>query len=255
MKIENLLEQCEPQEQVELKILHNATIECAKKYKKDPTAANRRNWETAKNALAETVEVLALKYEMDPEPGAVEKKGFKGLADVHRWLLDQGYTCPRATFYRQAKTMLKKYGGVYTMRAVEAYAKTLPRTDSGQTKKEAETGDLHQKKIKAEADLAEVKTQREKIKLDKDLNRFMPRKDHHQELAARFLVMKSDLHYLAKAKAGEMVHLVRGDISRANELTQFLLAAIDTALNNYASTQKYHVMIMPEKGESHVDPA
>ena len=71
--LNQLLAVCSQSEAAELKVLHNAQIQCLKAYQKEPTAQRKKDWDAAKNGLDECISRLWYRYfgeeEEEDEPG------------------------------------------------------------------------------------------------------------------------------------------------------------------------------------------
>ncbi len=202
-----------------------------------------------KKAVADALSGVAAEPAPAPEPPPFKKT--KSGAAILRWLQASGFQIEKSQFYdhiKEGKLATDKQG-MFTVRRVKKYAKTfLRRMETGQLDRE-EKEDLATTKAQEEIKRLRLQNKREELKLAVDQGQYLPKDDFYRELAARLVVLDAGLERMARDRVTEFVHIVGGDQAKAEHLTASLVAAKNELLNSYASTQSYHVLIMPSKQE------
>ena len=61
-KVKKLLEVADGQDQISLKVLHNAVVKCIRDYQAESTSARLNDWQKAESALEQHLAVLSEKY-------------------------------------------------------------------------------------------------------------------------------------------------------------------------------------------------
>lgn len=119
-RITQLIEIASDVDNIELKIVHNATVSCLKAYNGEPTAARKRDLDSARAALDEAIERLWPKY-------FPEDSRFKNLLEAMKYLKGQGYKVGKSKIYqdRKNKQIRVREDGSVLKRDADAYSKTL----------------------------------------------------------------------------------------------------------------------------------
>jgi len=91
-KLNKLLEVAEQQDQVKLRVLHNAVISCVREYKDDSTAAKLKDWKSAEAALDEFADNLWKKHFGN------DSQTLANLVAVVDWLTANGWKIKKQRF-------------------------------------------------------------------------------------------------------------------------------------------------------------
>ncbi len=250
MDLAALIKKVDPENQVKLKVLHNATIQTTRAYKDDPTKIKLLDWKAAQDAFGDTVEELTALFDDDRliagaggAPNWKQYKDTKNKAGVLRFLLGDGWEVKKQTFYNHCKSgkLTKNNNGLYSSRIVKKYAETwLVRTDTGQTVGE-ESEDLLATKTREEILRIKTSRQRDEFKLGIERGKYIPRADLDAELAARAIVFDNGFIHMIQASAPDIIALVGGDHKRSADLVVFLTDKKDELLNEYATMGRFSV--------------
>ncbi len=167
---------------------------------------------------------------------------------VLEWLQDVGYQIEKSQFYQHAADgkVGKDRQGFFTPKLVKKYASAhLRREDTGQTEDKA--GDeLFREKQKAELLKIKLHNRKAEIEVAEVENRVVSRDDFERELAGRLIVLDSGVKTVHATSAPELVALVNGDPSKMDELIAALDGYWGDLLNQYASTEDWAVVVLPE---------
>jgi len=178
-----------------------------------------------------------------------ETKQQTGPGSVLAQLQKAGYQIEKTKLNRDVKDgKLARDKGFFTPARIRKYADLLPRTETGMTDNDYQAG-LAKERLELENERKRIINKQLLRKEDQAIGRLVPRDDFERELAARFVVLYSDATRMAQSQAPEFVHLVGGDLKKSDDLTAALIAAMDVMLQQYATTKKFHVLIVPNKKE------
>ena len=245
-KFKQLMEVVTDGQKTELSILHNAHIRCAKKYNEEPTLANKRDWDAAKNGLDSVVALLWLEH-TGSDDGAIPANRLEAVS----WLQAQGYKIAKTRFYSDCKKglVVMRPDGSILPRELLRYAgavalEKLASAGSGENHLDDLSG-LQEKKLKKEIEKLDWDNKRKAFEYDLAQSKYLPRSDFERELAGRAVVLDSGLRRMFAAEAARMIALVSGKAEKTPELTAFLNGALDDLFRTYASTETYQVMVLP----------
>ena len=219
-KIEKLMKLAGEDDVEELTILRNASADNLKKYKEDPTAANKKNLDAARAALNEAVERLWVKY-------VPEDSRFKNLLEVVGYLKGKGYKISKSKIYKDRRDdqIRVQVDGSVLQKDADAYSKTLSLLgdplrglEAAQKKKaELETKRLEHQIENLEHELA-VKRDRYVLREDAELERA-------ENATSIFIVISNGLigraRYLIEAAGGspekllEFVEALKQELNHA----------------------------------------
>lgn len=170
---------------------------------------------------------------------------FTTRLDVLGYLEKEGWKVSKSKLYADCNKgrLLPGKGGEYEIKEVDAYAKDfLKRKDTGK-KVDEELEDRNRKKLDAEI----RKTIAQAAKAEHDLavaqGKYIPREDVELELACRAAALDNLLKHHLQARAPELVRLVGGDKKKTPDLIEVLSNDIDQALNEFARTDNFQVIL------------
>lgn len=241
--LENLLQQATQHEQLELKLLHNAVVNNAKKYQENPSAVILRDWNAAKAALDETKKQLHEKYS---EAKPLEQSSFSELVDVLLWLQENGWKIAKRTIFKhqkEGKITRDRDLRRFVLEDVERYArKYLRRLETGRNPLD-EMSKLQDRKLRGEVRRLEAMAEKAEIELHVTRGIYINREDMERELVGRALVIDSSLRHMIKTGAAEWVDLVGGRQEAMPELINVMLASLDTVMNTFAGLHDFVIEI------------
>lgn len=223
-------------ELAEIDVLKRAVDETLAAYQADFTAARRRNWEDAKQGLAEAVERVYEKYFPSEEV-------FPHLMAALAYLQDEGWKVSKSKIYQDAanglvKTLDKNRIAESALLAY-AYEHLKPSEDGRQA---IDLKPYLEKEKQLDISIKERKDAREAFEFEKELGKWLPKKDLGLEFAARAGWMDSQLDSMIRSKAIEWIQLVGGNPRKEQLLVDAILAEKDLVLNDYANMDMAHVL-------------
>lgn len=172
---------------------------------------------------------------------------FKSLHQVLQHLKDAGYKIGKSKLYEDAKKGAIRINSDNSVLETEvrAYAGTLSRV-AGDIQ---DLNDIHIQKVVKEVELAGIKIERAKLDLDKDLDKYIPREDFEQELAARAMIFENGFRNLFATQAAEWIALVAGKPGKLPDFMRALNQALDGQLSAYATTRTFQVLMVNESSQ------
>jgi hypothetical protein len=168
-------------------------------------------------------------------------------ADVLRYLQERGFTINRRTFFNHAKAgkLRKNADGLYNKRMAEEYCRTWLKPQhrpkqSGDEDEPADT-DWAARKLRAEAQKAEIAVIRAKHDLEIQQSKFMSREEVEFGLAGRVIILESLYEHMVYTQAARFIDIVEGDQGRVNELIEAMFEGRDEWFNAYADSDEYEI--------------
>ncbi|MCK9362112.1 MAG: hypothetical protein M0P74_00695 [Syntrophales bacterium] len=246
-KIKRLLDVADQQDQIKLKVLHNAVVKCIKDYQTESTSARLNDWQKAEGALETFVVDLWEKHFQD-------EKTLSNILAVVDYLSGQGWKVHKSAVYNHKKEgrIRPQADGSFRISDVERYAETyLKRKDGSESGK---LDKLQERKLTAEIAKTEAQTEHWVNRARASSGSYVPKEQHERDLARRAAVFRSDLETFARSEASEIVSLVVGDAGKIPELVTWLLGRFDGFLSAYAEEREFTVPLLPAEKETDVDP-
>ena len=245
-KIKRLLDVADQQDQIKLKVLHNAVIKCLKDYQADSTSAHLNDWQKAEGALEAFVIELWGKHFQD-------EKSLSNILAVVDHLAAQGWKVKKSSVYNHRKEgkIRPQPDGSFRIADVERYAETYLRrkdgTESGKLDK------LQERKLNAEIAKTEAQTEHWVNRARASSGSFIPKEHHERDLARRAAVFRSDLETFARSEASEIVSLIGGDAGKIPELVTWMLGRFDGFLAAYSEEREFTVPLLPAEKDPEAD--
>lgn len=237
-KLKKLLETANAQDQIKLKILHNAVVKCIKDYQADSVSAKLKDWKSAEGALDAFIDTLWAEH-LDEGPT------LPNLLAVVDYLNGKGWKVRKSSAYQHHKDgkIRPQKNGAYRVTDVEKYAATfLKRMDGGKegaadayqsAKQAAET-----EKLKAQARHWGMKAGiLEGLYVEKDL--------FERELARRASVFRNDIDNFIRSQAAGIINLVAGEAGKTPDLIDFMLNHAEDWLDRYAEDKEFKIPLPP----------
>jgi hypothetical protein len=245
-KIRRLLDVADQQDQIKLKVLHNAVIKCIKDYQAESTSGRLNDWQKAETALEGCVTELWSKHFTD-------EATLQNALDVVDYLSGQGWKVKKSAVYKHRKEgkIRPQADGTFRIADVDRYAETyLKRKDGSESGK---LDKLQQEKLVAEISKTKAQAEHWVNKAKASSGSYIPKDQYERDLARRAAVFRSDLETFARADAADMVSLVAGDAGKIPELVTWLLGRFDGFLANYAEEREFKVPLLPAEKERDPD--
>ena len=250
-RLKKLLDAVDEADRQELDILQAAASSTRSAYQKASTAANKKDWDVAKEGLREEIDRLWAAY-------MVQEERFDSRKAVLEYLNDGGYSVSQGKLYGDCKKgLLKLQADKSVLRSsVEAYidnpASGLVRhADVGQSEEDRQlSGD----KLKYEVSILKTKDEKEKFNFDKERGRYVERTDIDLMLCGRAAMFEAGLRHHYHTRVAEWVVLVGGDTSKAPELLAALLGGLDEQMDRFAKSDdieiEFEVTVEGDEDES-----
>jgi len=212
-KIKRLLEVADQQDQIKLKVLHNAVVKCTKDYQVDSSASHLTDWQRAEAALEAFILELWEKL-------FGTAKALATILAVVDYLDAEGWKATKTTVHRHQKEgkLLPGEDGTFQIKDVDKYARTWLKQKSTGKRVSEKMDELQRKKLDLEIQNLELEHKRKEHSYGRDLNRFIPREQMEIELATRAGILDAGLKHMVQARAAEYIRLTGGDTKKVAEL-------------------------------------
>ena len=168
------------------------------------------------------------------------------LLAVAKFLKDKGYKVGKSKIYQDVKHIRQEKDGSYTEAAVLRYAERYLRLRgaAAETKERKSTPELDRaqeekviqeaRKLKAQADLAEIKA---KVLMGE----LAPKDFFIREIDSRATILRADYDNWARGQAPSITTLVKGDPELISDLVVYLLRIGDGWFARYAEDREFTV--------------
>ena len=245
-RLNQLLEVCSQSEAAELKILHNAQIQCLKAYQKEPTAHKKRDWDAAREGLEQCLDRL---WSIYLAPGSSE--ALKNRIEAVAWLKEQGYKVGKSKFYddvKAGKIKLRDDGSV-PVSEIERYVRGEGLIQLSRATGQRGDDDLSEQKLKKEIEKLDWENRKREFEYERDLGNYIPKEELELELASRAGVLESGLRTKIKAHSRDWVRLVEGLPDKVPNLVEAILECLNEQLNEFARLDRFQVEFVSEEEE------
>ena len=237
-KVKKLLEVADEQDQVTLKVLHNAVVKCIKDYQTESTSARLNDWQKAESALEQHLVLLSGKY-LGSSPT------LSNALAVAEYLKDQGWKVRKSAVYKHKKEGKLRCGadGTYLISEVDRYAQTYLKRADGSAPDKLEK--LQQEKLHAEIEKTKAQARHWTMKAEVFTGAYVPKDLFEGELAKRAAVFRNDLETFARAEASEIVSRAAGSADTISDLIEWLLGRFESFLARYSEERTFKVILPP----------
>lgn len=245
---ENILKTCPPDKAKKGVLLFNGMTTCAVAYQKEPTSATLRDWQKAEAALEE--------FAAEIEEAKAEKPSFKNKLAVARYIKSQGIKIGQRKLYKDAESgkLRVQADGSVLLSDVDLYIRAYgtPRQKAGG---KLDIDELQKKRLELEN--KKLFEQILKMEFEKEIasGKYVLKSNFEMEIATRAAIFDTSLRQLISAKTYEWIMISKGDAGMAKELAAIINAEIDRLLNDYAATDKFHVIFGERQAEGERDEA
>ncbi len=242
-KVKKLLEVADGQDQISLKVLHNAVVKCIRDYQAESTSARLNDWQKAESALEQQLVVLSEKY-LGHSPTLANTLA---VAD---YLRDQGWKVKKSAVYKHKKEgkLRCEADGTYRIDEVDRYAQTYLKRADGSASEKLEK--LQQEKLHAEIEKTKAQARHWTMKAEMFTGAYVPKDLFEGELAKRAAVFRNDLETFARAEASEIVNRAAGNADTIPDLIEWLLGRFESFLARYGEERTFRVILPPPGQEN-----
>jgi len=235
-KLEKILSVADNDDQLKIKILHNASVKGLREYNASSTSSNLNNWKSAEKALESFVSERWTVY-------FPEERCFSTRLSVAEYLKSNGWKIGKSLLYEHVRRGLLKSqkDGTFLLSDIEKYASTYLLQISGNKTGASEIDAMQSKKLQAETDKLVAQAEHWSIKAKVAAGQYVPRDLFELELAKRAAVFKNDIESFIRAQALGIIHLVDGSADKAPDLIEYMLDQAEDWLDRYAEEKEFKV--------------
>ncbi|MBU2623428.1 MAG: hypothetical protein KKD92_14040 [Proteobacteria bacterium] len=223
-------------------LLFNGVVSGAAAYQQDSSLSNLKSWQAAEAALDEFIGGISNKSD-----SAV----FRNRVAVIEYLKKNNIRIGKSKLYKDAdfgKLRVQPDGSVL-LSDVELYTRAY-LTPKQKTAVNADIEALQKEKLEKENQKLDEQIAKLAWDREKEAGRYLLRSDFEMELAARAAVLEMSLRQMAQTKAYDWVAVCRGEHSKAADMAAMVTAEIGTVLNDYATTDSFQVIFIPEESQA-----
>jgi hypothetical protein len=252
-KLKKLLETAGPQDQVKLKVLHNAVVKCIRDYQADSVSAKLKDWKSAEGALDAFIDTLWAEHFDGGQT-------LPNLLAVVDYLNGRGWKIKKSAAYQHHKEgkIRPQKNGAYRIADVEKYAATfLKRLDGARA---ALLDTIQQEKARAEMDKLKAQAEHWQIRTAIARGLYVEKDAFERDLARRAAVFRADIENFIRAQAAGIISLVDGDATKAPDLIEHMLDQAEGWLDRYSGEQEFTVpppqpaaAVMDDEGDDDMD--
>jgi hypothetical protein len=222
-------------DKAEIGLLQNAYVEWTHTYTREKTAANRKEWMSAKEALAEAVQRLwpqAFPGEAAKTP-AETGPVFKDKAAAFAWYVENGGQRQKSSFYQVIPADGKRVSRLAVSEMLRKERPAAAPVDLAGRKELADTE-------KAEADARSAKVRADEAERERDA-RWMLREDAEDQSAALVGLIQDAFRHRVYLDHHPLLLAAGGPVGKASELAHALQMFVDRAFNDVAAYKEIDV--------------
>jgi hypothetical protein len=227
--IEAIKDRLSNDELARITVLHNGMVGAMRAYNADPTATRLKSMQAAEEAYQEKEQKFIAKY----APAADVSETFKNRKAALSWLREQGYKISQGKFYNDCGAgypLVARDGSVSKFQVLE-YAQRLDVSTRAVAAALEPNRDYEARKIKAEAEIAEMKA--EKMRREND-TLWLHAEDAWGQLAALVGALRDAVRHQLYEQAPELVLVAAGEQAKTMALYEAIEGAVDDAFNEVA---------------------
>lgn len=245
-KIEKILSKAAEDEKQELEIHQIAIKYNREAYQKDATEKNKRNWDAARNGLADFVERLWEKY-FSRQPA------FKSRMEALKWLQEEGYKIKKSKFYKDADIGMPavQTDGSVLAADIKAYAATLNKVKN----KSGELDPDFKSKTKKENRKLDLQNQKYEFELARDMGKYNRKIDTRTEFAVKIGALEAGLQHWAAVNAVDWIHATGGRPEKYRIFINLFNAGLDDLLNEFGDMEDIRIIIKKQDTGNAPNPA
>jgi len=244
-RFHKLLETVSEPDKTELTLAYNGRIQAMKAYQDKPGKATKDDYDAARALFEETVDRLYARY-FPQETQAPDGDRFKNRIQALNWLQAQGYKVSQGKFYGDCKDgfpAIHKDGTLSRFQVMQ-YGQQLDIEKRSNPVDSLERERDEARKVKADADKAEMQADEMRRELDK---KWILREDAEAHEAALMGILKDTFRHRVYLDHAHLVLTAGGDPGRDSEFALALQGFVDAAFNEVADGKRFEVEF--EEGE------
>lgn len=234
-KLKKLLEVATPEDQIKLKVLHNAVINCIREYKGDSTSSKLKDWKSAEGALDAFIDTLWSEH--FDESGDT----LPNLLAVVEYLAARGWKIKKTAAYQHRKEgkIRPQKNGSFRIGDVEKYATVFLKRLDGIKENLLDT--IQHERIQAEVSKLKAQARHWDMKASILEGSYVEKGSFELALVKRLLIFKNDIETFIYSQANGIINLVSGDSSKAPDLIEYMLDQAANWLDRYADDREFQV--------------
>lgn len=238
-KLAETLSKIEEQEE---KLLLNALVRATKTYQETPTAQALREYNAAKQAVADYQSRKAAAENPD-------EQRFQNLLEVTAYLRESGWKVGKTKIYEDQYKITRQTDGTFLRKDVDKYAAAFLRRLDG-TDADNDEESLSLQKLRLEIQTAQEKLEKVRRENKIEAGQYISRAEHERALAARaaFLMGELGANFI-HSRAVKIIDLVEGNRDRAPELVEYWTHTIAEAFDHYSKPMQFEAPIIGEDEE------
>ncbi len=233
-----VLELATETERQDLELLQRAIQQTQKAYQEEFSAANKKNWDAAKDGLADLLAELNAKY-------FGEAPAFRNLSAVLVHLQDDGYKIQKTKLYddKKAGLITVQPDGSVRQDDVLAYVAKVDLKKTSDNGGQLDALNAQEKKLQIQK--LQAQTEKYEFDLEKEKGNYIPKSDARMEFAIKIGVFESGFKNLVRTNAVDWTVKTGGDVKKVNMLIELIFADIDELLNEMGTMEEIGVVIKP----------
>jgi hypothetical protein len=221
-------------DKAEVGLLQNAYVEWTHSYTRDKTSANRKEWMSAKEALADAVERLWPQAFPAEAPRATDSGPvFKDKASAFAWYVENGGQRQKSSFYAVVPADGKKVSRLAVSEMLRKERPAAAPVDLSGRKEEADT-----RKAEADADKAEM--QAAEMRREQDA-KWVLRERADEETCVWVSRLRDATAYHLGRSAVSIIHACGGNPARLAEVQAIIDESLASAANEIAGSDEVTV--------------
>ena len=176
----------------------------------------------------------------------MKKTTFKTVAAAWDYLEKGGWIAGRSRMYEAVRKghLARNPDGSVDRAAVDAYAATYcRRVDTGRKGAESVTVAEEREVVRLEREKVRLKKEQRELELIE--GKAIPRNEVELMIVGRAVAFLSHLRAMTQMRAGDWIHIVNGDHSRAPELIAAVQDNIEEHIATFARDVEFKVMLLP----------
>lgn len=177
----------------------------------------------------------------------MKKTTFKTVAAAWDYLEKSGWIAGRSRMYDAVRKghLARNPDGSVDREAVDAYAATYCKRRSA-GRKSAESATIAQEREAIRLEREKVRLKKEQRELELIEGRAIPRAEVELMIVGRAVAFMAHLRAMTQMRAGDWIHIVNGDHSRAPELIADVWDSIEEHMSTFARDVEFKVTILPD---------
>lgn len=225
-------------------LLYNGMVKSATAYQTESIKVNLLNWKASEEALEEFIAKLNVSGGKD---AGNNLPAFKNRIEVLKYLKDQGAKVGKSKLYNDSESgkLRMRPDGSVLLSDVDLYIRAYlsPKKKGGAA---PEIEDLQRDNLEKQNKKLDEQIKKLEWEREKETGKHILRDDFEREIVARAAVFEISLKQMITSKIYDWISVCQGNHAQANSMADMINQSIDNVLNDYASTDKFQVLINRE---------